>query len=218
MIRENHGLDPEHQVAVARDLRSDLNHYSSNFSWRYQPTYEQFRVICNLIHRHFIRTRARRHGVSSGNQLTFLMRRFLRLRSIRAIIEEELAGEAAEKKDADTIVEETLDFVRYWASYNFPQYLRALHRIQAHVFSGTGHQAGDFRPLASAIENAFLDPALYALDEYGIPLELARNLEHELNPQGDLDRALDRLRALETDELQLGPFEKELIHRAQEGL
>ena len=192
--------------------------YSASFAWLRRPTYDQLKMICNLIHKHFVRTRSRRHGVSSGSQLTYLMWRFLRLQSIRGIIQEELTSESAVQKDADTIVEETLDFVRYWASYNFPQYLRALNRIQMHVFAGTEYPPGDFLSLASTIENAFLDPAVYALDEYGIPLELARKLQRQLRPQGDLDGTLERLRALNPERLRLLPFEIDLIHRAQEGL
>lgn len=218
MIRENHGLDPDHQVSLARELRGDLMRFSRSFAWLGRPSYEQFEVVCDLIHKHFVRTRALRHGVSSGRQLAYLMWRFLRLRTTRAIIEEELAAESEMPKDADAIVEETLDFVRYWVSYNFPQYLRALHRIQTHVFAETGFQAGNFLPLASTIENAFLDPAVYALDEYGIPLELARKLQTELDPRGDLDRALERLRVLRPETLSLRAFEIDLIQRTQEGL
>lgn len=218
VIRENSGLDPECQIALARDLRSDLGRYSANLAWSHTPSYEQLEEACGLIHRYFVQAKGRVHGVSSGKQLAFLIWRFRRLRVVRRIIEEELGNEVARPKGADTIVEEVLDFVRHWVSYNFPQYLRALHRIQAHVLGEAGYQPGDFMSLASAIENAFMDPAVYALDEYGVPLELARRLEKQLDPNGDLDRALERLRGLEPGRLRLRAFEMDLIRQAQAGL
>ena len=218
VIRKNSGLDPERQIALARDLRSNLGRYSESLAWSHTPSYEQLEEACGLIHRHFVQTKGRLHGVSSGRQLAYLIWRFRRLRVVRNVIEEELAKETARSQGADAIVEDILDFVRYWVSYNFPQYLRALHRIQVHVLGEAGYRPGDFTSLASAIENAFMDPAVYALDEYGLPLELAQRLEGHLDPNGDLDRALEKLRTLEPETLRLQPFEMELIRRAQEGL
>lgn len=219
VIRENHGVDPKTQISLARELRSNPGQYSADFQWSPRlPSYDQLRVICDLIHDHLVGTNVLRHGVSSASQLTFLMSRFIRLKTTRAIIDDEIDRRSAESKDSNVVVEDTLDFVRYWASYNFPQYLRTLHRIQDHVLTEAGYEAGSFMALASMIENAFVDPAIYALDEYGVPLELARQLASLLDPGGDLDRALDGLRRLEPEKLPLDSFEVEMIRHAQEGL
>ena len=218
VIRSNHGLEPEHQLSLAEVLNSDPGRYSSVLEWSRMPTYNQLLEICNLIHDHFVRTNQRIHGVSSGRQLTLFMWRWIQQRSVYAMIRAKLADGDEARKGADVIVEETLDFVRHWCSFTFPKYLRALDRIQDHVLTTAGHRPGELLPLASQIENAFLDPAVYALDEYGIPVELGKKLQQWLDPQGDLDVALARLQALEPAMLSLEEFERELIGRAQAGL
>ena len=43
------------------------------------------------------------------------------------------------------------------------------------------------------------NPALIALDEYGLPLPLAEKIENKLNPEGKLDIAIDNLSKLDLD-------------------
>jgi len=54
-----------------------------------------------------------------------------------------------------------------------------------------------------------------ALDEYGVPIQLAARLAKWLKPEGDLDAVLERLRHLNVDELRLDSFEKTLVIDAQ---
>ncbi|MYK69376.1 MAG: hypothetical protein F4020_07540 [Gammaproteobacteria bacterium] len=218
VLRANHGVEPERQLALARTLEKDAARYSAEFGWTGTPTYGQLEEICGLIHDHFVGTRQRIHEVSSGKQLTFLLWQWIQRRSARGLIEQRLANDGEAAETADEIVEGTLGFLRYWTNHNFPRYLRALHRIQEHVLTAAGLPPGDFRWFAGRVENAFVDGAVHALDEYGIPLELGRKLEKRLNPNGDLDVALARLRELEPGALRLSAFEQRMIRRAQEGL
>lgn len=73
--------------------------------------------------------------------------------------------------------------------------------------------------LAREIENFFLPPGIAALDEYGIPLQVARKLIPAIGEALDLDSALAGLRRLEparfVDEgLGITPFERTLIEDA----
>jgi hypothetical protein len=121
-------------------------------------------------------------------------------------------------EDADEAVQMTLDFVRLWAMFNFPRLLRALDGIQRDVFERVGLLPGNYEFYANAVENLFLDKAIVALDEYGVPLELARKLESRLQPNNDLDSALKALKRLNVDLTDLSPFEKELIRDAQRSI
>jgi hypothetical protein len=78
--------------------------------------------------------------------------------------------------------------------------------------------AGDYTFYASKIENFFLDPAIVALDEYGIPIQLGRKLESYLSPDGNLDLALQNLATLDASSLDLSSFEHELLINAQNSL
>ena len=80
-------------------------------------------------------------------------------------------------KDADKAVQEVLDFLRLWANFHFPQLLRTLDRIQKDVFRRLRMpSSGNYDFYANRVENFFADPALVALEEYGIPLEVAKKL------------------------------------------
>jgi len=74
--------------------------------------------------------------------------------------------------------------------------------------------AGNYEYFAGQIENWFMDPAIMALDEYGIPIQVGEKIQGLLNPQGDLDVALARLRSLDIETLDLSAFEKELARDA----
>jgi hypothetical protein len=74
--------------------------------------------------------------------------------------------------------------------------------------------AGNYEYFAGQIENWFLDPAIMALDEYGISIQVGQKLQPLLNPQGDLDTAISRLRTLDLAPLQLSRFERSLVEDA----
>ena len=63
-----------------------------------------------------------------------------------------------------------------------------------------------------------LPPALAALDEYGLPLQLVTRLEPILPASSDLDAVLVALRALDHRRLQLSPFEVALLEEVQKML
>jgi hypothetical protein len=53
-----------------------------------------------------------------------------------------------------------------------------------------------------------------ALDEYGVPIQVGEKLQSLLQPEGNLDTAIARLRTLKVEELALSAFEKELLRDA----
>ena len=59
---------------------------------------------------------------------------------------------------------------------------------------------------------------LFALDEYGIPIQTARVLEPILMPATSLDEVLQRFRELRLEDLNLAPFEQEVLHDVQKTL
>jgi hypothetical protein len=153
-------------------------------------------------------------SVRSANQLTYKLKSLENLPSIGEMIRSELAREG----DPDKAVPNVLDFLRLWASFNFPRLLRAIDVIQKDIFTQHRLAAGDYTFYASKIENFFLDPASVALDEYGIPIQLGRKLESYLSPGGNLDLALENLARLNVSTLNLAPIELELLRDAQSSL
>ena len=113
--------------------------------------------------------------------------------------------------DPNKAVEGVLEFVRYWASFHFPRYLACVDRVQKWVFQRERMQAGDYGYFGGQVENLFLDPTLLALEEYGMPLQVAEKIEQQLRPDGDLDGVLERVRSLDVNSLDLDEFECELV-------
>lgn len=116
-----------------------------------------------------------------------------------------------EDASADEAVQNVLDFLRLWPGFHFPRLLMAIDRIQKDVLGKIGYPAGEFSAYAVQVENLFLDPAIPALEEYGIPLQLGRKLSKLVSTHGDLDLAIENLRNLNTRDWPLMPFEQILL-------
>ena len=213
-LKQNVGVDPQSQLALARHIKSDPRSTVEYLGWERLPTYPQLAGICELIWKYFGGSQLGARSVGSARQLAYLIQRLRGRPRIKDLILEQYEYRA----DADEAVQRSLDFLRLWAGFHFPRLLLAIDRIQRDVFSRLGIRAGNYQVFASQVEHFFLDPALVALDEYGVPLELARKLQRVLRPDGNLDEVLRRLKSLNLNQLQLSPFEARLVRDAQESL
>jgi hypothetical protein len=213
-IRENVGIDPQTQLRIAEEIHQDPRAFQSGLYWNGFPTSAQVLFVCNLIWRHFGGSKLGAGSAKSAKQLAFLIDRLRSAPSTAEIV----AAQLSYRDDPDEAVQGTLDFQRLWAMFHFPRLLRAIDRIQRDVFRRLRLPVGNFEVFASQVESLFLDPAIVALDEYGVPIEIARKLEAELDPAGSLDVALARLASLDLKALDLHSFERELLTYAIEGL
>jgi hypothetical protein len=213
-LKENAGIDPQGQIEVAEEIRSNPRKYAPILQWRGMPKYAQIYGICNLIWKPF---RCGRLGAGTAVKPNQLGVRIIELHpapSTKMLIEKYFAH----YDDADKAVQQVLDFLRLWANFHFPQLLRALDRIQKDVFRRLRMPSGDYGFYASRVESFFTDPALVALEEYGIPLEVAKKLSRYLTPFQGLDEVLEKLRALVLEKTNLSSFEKNLVKDAQDTL
>jgi hypothetical protein len=103
--------------------------------------------------------------------------------------------------------------------YTFGRQLMALSRIQADVlarFKAT--LPGDYTLLAARAESLFLPAGLYALDEYGVPAEIAVKLMRSTGPIHDVDQGLRMLASIPLDDIDLLSFERDLIANVRRSL
>jgi hypothetical protein len=213
LIKKSHGIDPGAQVELARALRQNAATYWPLLSWTTMPSGPQLKAVCQLIWEFFISDNRRRSGVSSGLQLAYKLEAFRHNQTIRSLLDQEFRS--PDGRSPDDVVEDTMDFLRSWATFAFPRYLLAVDRIQRSVFTKLQRAPGSFGGFASQVENWFLDPAIMALDEYGIPVQVGRRLQPLLDPQGNLDLALARLKRLDLRHVPATPFERELLDDAR---
>ena len=208
VIRESVGISPEAQIELANEIWGAIDQYQRILVWQRVPSWDQLAGVCKLIWSFLQERPGRVGGVSSGRQLAYKITQLRRAEKIRVLIAEELNNGDVIPNDA---VEGVLEFVRYWASFHFPRYLACVDRVQKWVFQRERKQTGDYGYFGGQVENLFLDPTLLALEEYGIPLQVAEKLEQQLRPDGDLDGVLERVRRLDVNSLDLDRFEAELV-------
>lgn len=200
-LKASVGLDPERQLEVAREILSDLEKWRPLLQWTSLPSNRQVREICDLLWRHFDGSRLGAGSVRSASQLTLLINRLRRAPSALDLINQRINFDGG--TDVDASVQNVLDFLKLWAGFHFPRLLRGLDNIQQDLFERLGEQPGHYEHFILSVESYFLPPEVFALDEYGVPLELARKLRAELASSGDLDLTLEKLRTLPVNQLNL---------------
>ena len=219
ILRENAGVDLDAQIALAKSLREGIERFSEVLGWHGFPKWEQLTGVCELLFEHFP-NQARRWGAVTPLQLAYLVRNAAAGESPKQLIAGQLDYATKHGRTIDDVVLDILGFYRSGLTFGFPRHLRVLDNIQRHVLPHAGHQAGDYRQYAAAAESSFVDASLAALDEYGIPMELARRIRKWLLRSGEesLDAVLARLRDLDPARLQLSDFECELVAAAKRDL
>lgn len=207
ILKSNSGVNPDIQLKLARYLFEHPD-MTKELSWNSYPEYNQLKVLSEIIMKYLIQ-KTQFYGISSGRQLAFKINQ-LRNYSIEKIIEAEINNNQ-QPKNPDDAVEDTLNFLRQWAQFHFPRLAMAVCRIQNAIADRLSIEKADYSFFCGQVENLFLDPALVALDEYGLPLALAQKLEDKLSSEGSLDIAIKNLSALNIQDLELSLFEKEIL-------
>jgi len=218
VLRENATIDPDAQLSLAREIRGDARHVEQLLSWNRIPSVDQLRYVCELIWSYFFAETRFKSGVFSGRQLAFKVWQLRRVKDSSVRVRQELEPGQFAARSPDDAVERVLQFERVWAGFEFPRYLMAVSRIQEYVLQTQGLSSGDYRYFASQVECLFRNPVVAALDEYGIPLQVAERIESLLGSTDDLDVALHNLKRADLTTLKLDRFELELLIDAARAL
>lgn len=212
VLRESTGFSVERQLETAAAVEAELARFAPLLRWHGLPTKQELEVACELVWGK-LHGGKREHGAFSAAQLA------VRLSQLRDHPEagDFIAAETENKyhiergHSVDQIAEEVLDFMRFWASHNFPKMLRSLDRIARYVLKRNGLPTGDFTVYAAQVENCFLPPTVVALEEYGLPRSVTMRLADVLPVEASLDDVLDRLAQIGGHPAQLDDFELEVL-------
>ena len=216
-IRSNAHVDPQQQIELAKYIDRNAEALAPALGWRGEPSNDQIYAVCDILFDTLL-SAVNRDVVRSGKQLAYQLTQLRQYGPVEFIRAQASTSNPRAPADPSDRVENALEFLRTWASFNFPRALTALDRIQAEVLPRLGRRAGSYASFAVRVENLMLSPALAALDEYGIPLQLVKKLESLLPANGDLDTVLGVLKRLDRSHLRLGPFEEALLQEVQESL
>jgi hypothetical protein len=217
IMRENASIDPEAQLAVARELLDSPLESLRELAWTGLPSYAELLRTCDLIWKHLVQKRGL-GAVRSAAQLAVKLMQLSKQPSVRTRVLQELQPGPYAADSPDEAVERVLDFDRSWAGYEFPRCLMAVSRIQSVVLPRRGLKPGEYTHYASMSEALFQSPVVAALDEYGVPTQVGRRLIAALGTSDDLDLALTKFGSLDVSNLRLDPFEVEIVLDAQRNL
>lgn len=216
IIRENASIDPDGQLLLAQHIIDNVDSEQPLLGWSGYPVWNELKHVCELIWKYLAGERPAKGGVVSPIQLTHKINR---LRD-RMPYPDQIQGEIVSgySGTADRAVDKVLDFERSWATFHFPRYLMALHRIQEHVLKELGESPGEYTFYAAQVESLFRKPTLVHLDEFGLPLPMLDDIEELFPDSPSLDDAIAVVRDLSPDEHGFDEFEKELLEHCKEGL
>ena len=121
----------------------------------------------------------------------------------------------SEKYTVDGVITRLLDFRRLWANFHFPRMLRAIESIVNDVQIKRGERKlCEYSTFANLVENYFDNPSLVALEEYGLPIQIAKKYEGKiLSEEATLDSVIERLKEIDIDRLKLSSVEKRFMNR-----
>ncbi|MEK6985192.1 MAG: DEAD/DEAH box helicase [Candidatus Thermoplasmatota archaeon] len=207
-------VDPVAMQTAADALLNLSKEDWNELLWTSFPTKEQLVQVANLIWNHLAPTSSP-HGIRTAKELASVVNQARAGKSLTSLIRWRLDHHNA---SPDEIIENALDQYRTWLTLRFPRFLRVLDGLQREVARFQGRSSGDYRFFASKFESFFLPPGIFALDEYGVPVQLAERLVPYLSGGENVDDVLNQLRTMNVDAMKLHPAEKEMLNHAIHGL
>lgn len=217
-IRANRYIPIEYQNDLYFYISENRSYFQELLSWNGMPSPEQLKAVCDLIYRYVDRgARLNGHRVFSGEALYAELVSISVSRNTKQYILSKIERKWDNEEVTD-VIERVLKFQRNYIGYSFGRQLMALSRIQAEALSGPTTKAGDYSLYAALAENLFMPAGLRALDEYGIPPELAMRLAQPGKSYETLDDALQLVARVNVDSAKLTPFERELVENVRSAL
>jgi superfamily II DNA/RNA helicase len=211
-LRLNRHVPVSSQEAIAARIRGAQDELGATLTWKGIPTGEELSATCDLIYEFLASDVLPDYGVHSGASLAFHINKLRIERDLSGYVKHNIETKFAEESVSQS-VERSLKFVRNVVCQRFPRDLMVLDAIQRDIYQGTAFDPGSYALFAEQAENLFLPSALFALDEYGLPIQTAQQLSPRLLPAEDLDEVLAHLSALPLSGLDLSKFEVSLLQQ-----
>jgi len=210
------GVSIEHQLKLAGAIERLSDERAAALSWSSAyPGGEQISAVFDLVWQEILEGRRDRpFGAGSVAQLLVWIS-LLEQGDTRQLIAKQIEFYGDDKLDRTILA--VLKFQRRGLTFEAPKWLTVVDRLQRVLLPRRGLDSGDYSAFLARIESLFLPAPLAALDEYGVPIELARKLSLRLGGD-ELDAVLARLDSLDLDAIDLDPFERRLLHEAQADL
>lgn len=216
-LRLNRHTPVEVQERIASRLRSNPIGYRDLLGWSGVPSGPQLEAVCNLVFEFMEGNFLADYGVHSGPSLAWHLNALRTEQDLSSYVQHWVQDQSPGQSPSDA-VEMALKFVRNVICQRFPRDLMVIDAIQREVLMASNLTAGDYAVFAEQTENLFMPSALFALDEYGVPIQTAQRLASRLLPARSLDTVLARLVDLPLEALDLTAFETEILKEVRRTL
>lgn len=213
-IRANRHISPDVQNWIAEIIINDLFLYEDVLNWKGVPKQDQLEALAELIFEYLSESALRYYGIFSGIQLAWHINELRTGKTLGAYIQSCIENMGAEDEVSD-VIERALRFVRNVICHRLPKDIKVIEEIQSEILTRYGRERGDYSKFCEQLEHLFIPANLFALDEYGIPLQTAARLERFIGQPESLDAALSRVSKLDMSPQDFDSFEIELIHSLQ---
>lgn len=214
VLRDNSYIGLDKQLRLAKELDMHASRVHPVMSWRRTPTADQLNFVCKVIWNYFEGGRRMVYGVASGDQLAFRINSYRKAGSIKQFIKTNIKDNC----DINAAIELSLDIQRHWINFKFPRYLRSLCQITNEVFKKHNLALCDYSYYASLVESYFYPNYVAPFDEYGLPVQVTTQLMKSVRFSNDLDEALQQLKTIEVEKLDLSDIEKYFVRNVQQYL
>lgn len=210
IIKENIGIDPDCQIHLAEEIQNNPDDYNC-LHWEqiYAPTYDALEHVSQIMWELIGESDGSTwfNSVASAKQLAYKINALSQNNDIKQMIQRETDRGVR----PDKVIEEILDFIRNWAGFKIPKYLRALNNIQKNILGKMGYETSDLSIYADRVENVFMYPSVIALEEYGLPHQITLKIADKLSLNDGLDVVLEQLKSLPLEQIDLSNFEIEML-------
>lgn len=174
-LRANRHVPWEIQENIAYEIRARLPKIQPLLGWTQPPTGVQLETVCDLIFRFLNKRALQEYRINSGAQLAWHLNA-LRMGDDLSAYVKTCVGRRHPNETPSDAVETALRLVRNVICQRFPRDLMTIEALQRDVLGGAGLQVANYAFFAEQAENLFMPSVLFALDEYGIPIQTAQRL------------------------------------------
>jgi hypothetical protein len=216
-LRANRHVWWETQESIATEIRNRITEMGPLLNWTGIPGGNQLVAVCDLIFRFLNKRALQENEIYSGRQLAWHLNTLRIGQDLSNYVRTCVASRHPDKT-ASATVEGALRTVRNIVCQRFPRDLMVIDAIQRDVFRARELPAGDYSFFAEQAENLFMPSVIFALDEYGVPIQTAQVLSDMLMPAETLDDVLAKFRTLSLSGVPLSPFELDVIGEVRETL
>lgn len=218
-IRQNRHISIEDQNSLFDAINEIYDEHPDNLRWTGIPRSDQLLTVCNLIYVHLDHGDSlRKYGIFAGNQLQAALTSLMNSKNFKYFIAQQVENRPDILSVSDA-VEQALAFLRKYVGYRFGRQLMAINRIQAEVLSRYKKTTpGDYSMLAARADTLFMPAGIFALDEYGVPSEIAQKIMADIKEVEDVDNGLRALAQVDLQKIELHPFEKDILENARKSL